>query len=216
MKKLLLCLFLMSPSLYSNGNFIDGVFINPVSRYFDMDIEANNNDHPVLEEFIEDILEVLSGRIYGWKFKYIPSDIKREIEEEFTLTPVAKIKWGDQRLQFKDNWVKDYIMYQNVVYTLEDFQKKRIKSWKTTLVPDSYGEGFASLYEEDGKSTSLKEALKDSIKKEFQSRGKGKPRIIEGQILLEQNPRVFLNAGQFNTQVNVLIHYKNIEEYKYH
>lgn len=215
MKKIFLFL-LITTNLAANGSFIDGVFINPVSRYFDMDIEANNNEHPVLEEFIEDILEVISGRIYGWKFKYIPSDIKREIEEEFILTPIAKIKWGDSRLQFKDNWVKDNIMYQNIVYTLEDFQKKRIKSWKTSLIPDSYGEGFASLHEVDGKSISLKEAIKDSIKREFQSRGKGKPRTIEGQILLEENPRVFLNSGLFNTQVNVLIHYKNVEDYKYH
>lgn len=216
MKITVLLLSLLTINLYSIGDYLDGVFINPVSTYFDMDMEANNNEYPVLEEFIDDILEVLSGRIYGWKFKYIPSDIKREINEEFIITPVAKIKWGDPRLKFKDNWVKEYIMYQNIIYRLEDFQKKRINSWHTALTPDSYGEGKASIHEEDGKSKSLEEALKDSIKREFQSRGKGKPRIIEGEILLEDNPRVFLNAGEFNTHVEVLILYKNIEDYKYH
>lgn len=216
MKKIVFLLSLISINIYSIGNFLDGVFINPVSTYFDMDMEANNSEYPVLEEFIEDILEVLSGRIYGWKFKYIPSDIKREITEEFNITPVAMIKWGDSRLKFKDNWIEEYIMYQNIVYTLEDFQKKRINSWHTAVIPDSYGEGTASIHEENGKSNSLKEALKDSIKREFQSRGKGKPRIIEGEILLEENPRVFINSGTFNTHVEVLIHYKNIEEYKYH
>lgn len=207
---------ILFPISISGESVLDGVFINPVSTYFDMDMEANNSDYPVLEVFVDDIVEALSGRIYGWKFHYTPSDIKREIKEEFTIEPVAQIKRGDHRLKFMDNWVKEYVMYQNIAYYLEDFQKKRIESWHTALIPDSYGEGRASIHIERGKSESLREALKDSIKREFQSRGKGKPRYIKGEILLEDNPRTFINHGEFITQVEVLILYRDVEEYKYH
>ncbi|OQY37122.1 MAG: hypothetical protein B6229_08955 [Spirochaetaceae bacterium 4572_7] len=44
-------LFLLSTNLFSTDNFIDGVFIHPVSRYFDMDIDANNSKHPMEESF---------------------------------------------------------------------------------------------------------------------------------------------------------------------
>ncbi|OQY37123.1 MAG: hypothetical protein B6229_08960, partial [Spirochaetaceae bacterium 4572_7] len=69
-------------------------------------------------------------------------------------------------------------MYQNIVYVLADFQKSRISSWHSSVVPSSSGYGEASLYEESGKSLSLTNALKDSIKKEFLSRGKNRPRSI--------------------------------------
>ncbi len=181
-----------------------------------MDMEANNDKHPVEEELINNIIEVVSGRIYGWKFSYVPSDTKREIKEIFELEPVAMIKKGDSGMAFRDNWEKDHIMYQNIVYTLQDFQKKRIESWTSSIIPSSYGEAEASIHKEDAISQALKDALKDSIKREFQSRGKDKPRSIEGQILLKENPRVFINSGFFKTQVEVLLIYKDIMEYRYH
>ncbi|MBN2616678.1 MAG: hypothetical protein JXR64_00050 [Spirochaetales bacterium] len=217
MKKIfILITYITTFTIFSQNSFISGVFINPVSRYFDMDMEANNNEFPVEEEFINDIIEVVSGMIYGWEFTYIPSDIKREIDEIFEIKPIALIKKGDPNMRFRDNWVKDYIMYQNIVYNLEDFQKKRIESWSTAVIPSSYGEAEYSLFDVDGKSLSLKEALKDSIKREFQTRGKDKPRRISGQMLLKEMPRLFINSGQYNTQVEVFILYKNIEDYKYH
>lgn len=217
MRTLLSLLLLIIPhSLFSNETFIDGVFMHPVSRYFDMDMEANNDEYALENDLVEDIIEIVSGMIYGWRFEYIPSDIKRQIDEVFTIEPIGLIKKGDPGMFFRDNWVKDHIMYQNIVYRLSDYQKKYIKSWKTSVIPDSYGEGAYSIYKEDGKSQSLKEAIKDSIKREFQSRGKDKPRSIRGQILLKENPRLFINAGLFKTQVETLILYKDIREYRYH
>lgn len=211
----ILILVCLSP-ISANGNFITGVFVHPVSRYFDMNIEANNSEYEMEEDFIEDIIEVISGMIYGWEFTYIPSDYKRKVDEVFVLEPVKQIKKGDQNLKFRDNWVKDHIMYQNLVYHLRDFQKKRIRSWKSVVVPTSSGEGEYSIYIEKGKSLSLKEAIKNSIKKEFQSRGKDKPKSISGQILLRENPRVYINAGSFKTHVEVLIIYREIREYQHH
>ena len=210
-----LILLLFPIYIFSNDSFIDGVFIHPVSRYFDMDMEANNNEFKTEEDFVDDIIEIVSGMIYGWTFQYTPSDIKREISEEFILKPIAVIKKGDPGMNFRDNWVKDHIMYQNIVYRLADFQKKYIRSWSTALIPDSYGEGESSIHKIDGKSISLREAIKDSIKREFQSRGKDKPRSINGQILLKENPRLFINSGIYHTQVETFILYKNIRDFKY-
>lgn len=217
MKKLTVTfLLLLTLNIFANDRIISGVFIHPVSRYFDMDMETNNDGFPTEEELINDIIEVVSGMIYGWKFTYVPSDIKREIDEIFTLTPIALIKKGDPNMNFRDNWVKDYIMYQNILYRLQDFQMARLERWSSTLNPTSYGEGEHSLFEEKGKSLSLEMAIKDSIKREFQSRGKDKPRSMEGQIILKENPRLFIDAGFYKTQVEVRMIYKEINEYKYH
>ena len=217
MRKLLLLIVITTTlNIHSNDSFIAGVFSTPLSTYFDMDMEANNNEFDMEEQFVKDISEAISGMIYGWKFSYIPSDIKRNISEIFNIEPVAQLIWGDPNLRFKDNWVKDYIMYQNVTYYLQEFQKKRIKSWNSSVTPTSYGEGSESIYIKNGKSLALKEALKDSIKREFQSRGKDKPRSIQGQILLREIPRIFVNSGVYNTQIEVLLIYKDINEYKYH
>lgn len=218
MKKLCL-LSLVAVSVFTltaKDNFITGVFINPVDRYFDMDMEANNDSYPVEEIFVEDIIETVSGMIYGWEFSYTPSDYKRQIDEVFILEPIAKIKKGDPQMSFRDNWVKNHIMYQNLVYRLNEHQKKRIKSWKTTLNPTSVGEGYESIFTERGKSISLKEAIKDSIKLEFQSRGDNKPRLITGRILLNDVPRQFISSGSYTTKVKTIIIYREIKKYKYH
>ena len=215
MKKVVIVLAFLATSIFSENQFLDGIFINPVSRYFDMEIDANNNNYNVEDAFTTDIIEILSGMIYGWEFIYIPSDIKREIEEEFTLKPIAIINKDDPNIEYRSNWVKEFIMYQNLIYRLSDHQKRRLKSWNTALIPDSYGEGEASIHIEGGKSESLHNALKDSIKREFQSRGKDKPRRILGQILIKETPRQFINSGNFKTQVEVFILYKKVNEYKY-
>lgn len=218
MKKFLLLLLLISILIktYSSESYINGVFITPVSRYFDMDIEANNKDFPIEEMFIDNIIEIISGMIYGWNFTYIPSDYKREIDESFTLSPIALIKKGDPAMSFRSNRVKNYIMYQNIVFRLQKFQIERLRSWKSTINKTSTGEGTESTLLENGQSLSLTNALKDSIKKEFQSRGKDKPRKIEGQMLLNEIPRQFIGPGTFTSQVNVILIYKEIDDYKYH
>lgn len=218
MRKILLVFIFLQliTTINANDRFISGLFVHPVSRYFDMDMEANNDEWDTEEEFIEDIYEIVSGIIYGWDFYYEPSDIRREIEEIFEVNPIAQIKRDDPNMHLKDNWVEDYIMYQNIVYYLSDFQRVRLKSWKTTHIPTSSGAGEGSSYTETGKDEALREALKDSIKREFQSRGKDKPQSITGQILLKETPRLFINAGLFHYQVDVYILYRDIDEFKFH
>lgn len=203
-------------TIQASDRFISGLFVHPVSRYFDMDMEANNDEWDTEEEFIEDIYEIVSGIVYGWDFYYEPSDIRREIDEIFEIKPIAQIKRDDPNMHLKDNWVENYIMYQNIVYYLSDYQRAWLKSWKTTLIASSSGEGEGSSYTEDGKDEALREALKDSIKREFQSRGKDKPQSIKGQILLKETPRLFINSGLFHYQVDVFILYKDIDEFKFH
>lgn len=218
MKKLTLIFILITISLNlsASDRFISGVFVNPVSRYFNMQIGEEIYDWDVEEAFIQDIYDIISGMIYGWKFHYEPADKERQIEEIFEVTPVASIKRDDPNMRLKDNWVEEFIMYQNIVYYLSQFQIDRIKSWNSSSVPSSYGEGEASSYTETGKDEALKEALKNSIKREFQSRGKDKPRSITGQMLLKETPRLYINSGLYHYQIEVLILYKNINEYQFH
>lgn len=216
MKKIIFIIaFTTTFNLICKENYIHGLFINPLDRYVSMEMEPVDMSKSTDEEFIEDIIEVVSGMIYGWSFSYVPSDNKRQIKEAFTTEPIARIKKGDPNMRFRDSWVKDNIKYQNLYYHLNDYQKKRLKSWKTTVNPTSSGSGVAFLMDKDSKSLSLKDALKDSIKKEFQSRGEDKPRKIEGQILLSKAPRTFVNAGEFKTQVKVIIIYKEVKKYRY-
>lgn len=213
MKKLLFLLFLTS---LAAEDYISGVFIQPVRREFDMSMEANNDEYVVEEALIDDIRTIMSAMVYGWKFHYVPSNQKREIEEIFTLIPIAEIKKGDSHMEFHQDWVEENIMYVNVSYKLRDFQEKRVKGWMSDNIPSSTGKGSAPLYNENGKMDAVKEALKDAVKNYYVSRGKPRLRNIEGEIFLKENPRVFIDAGSWNVIVQIKLKIKKSENYRYH
>jgi hypothetical protein len=165
---------------------------------------------------LEEARSILSGMIYGYRFRYTPGDAVRKIDEEFSLTPVAEILWGDPNMGIADAWIKDSLLFIKVTYQLEDFQAARRRAWSSNSVQASSGVGSFSVFtavSPEGKRSALQEALKNAVREALRPVVFNKPREITGEILIWNEPHTVIQAGTYTTQADVKLRVKEIRSY---
>jgi hypothetical protein len=183
-------------------------------------ISEDNEEFPLSHEeaarrSLEEARIILSAMIYGYEFTYIPMDKTRKASEVFDLVPLSEIQWGDPSLKIIDSKVRDKRLYVNIVYTLQDYQAERLRSWKSVSIPVSPGRGegdFFQGYKE--KITALFNAMKDAIKNHLQKRLVNKPREVKGEVLLFETPSTFIHAGTYTTTARIKLNIKEIVPYQ--
>ena len=89
----------------------------------------------------------LSGMIYGYEFRYVPSDRARQISEVFELTPIASVRWGAPGLRTRDVERHDGTLYGLFEYELSEVERLWTARWDSVRIPDSGGVGRAELLE---------------------------------------------------------------------
>jgi hypothetical protein len=167
---------------------------------------------------LEEARVLLSAMIYGVRFSYTPSDAQRRQAEQFQLTPVAELRWGDPRLRIAAAEVRDARLYAKVRYDLQDFQSARRRAWQSNAVPAAGGIGRASLFAAsapDGKRRSLELAFKEAIRNHLRPVLFNKPREVRGELLLWQAPRVVVDAGDYLTAADVKLRVQEIRPYSF-
>ena len=180
-----------------------------------------NQDYPLSTEeaqrrALEEARGILSGMVYGYRFRYTPADRVRKIEEEFVLTQVAEIRWGDPNLQVADAYVKDSLLFVKVNYNLEDFQVARRRAWSSNSVETGSGVGSYSVFTATspvGKQRALEEALKNAVREALRPVVFNKPREIRGEILIWREPHTIIRSGSYTTQADVKLRVKEIRSY---
>ncbi len=168
------------------------------------------------QRVLEEARILLSVMIYGARFSYTPPDAQRRQAEQFLLTPVAELNWGDSRLRIAEAEVRDARLYARVRYDLQDFQAARRRAWQSNAIPTAGGTGHASLFASAapaGKRRSLEEALKESVRSHLRPVLFNKPREVRGELLLWEAPRVIVDAGDYLTTVNVKLRVREIRPY---
>ena len=197
---------------------------NPLSLRIWCELEPmvqENEDYPLSTEeaqrrALEEARAILSGMIYGYRFRYTPGDSVRKIEEEFFLTPVAEILWGDPNMRIADAWVKDSMLFLKVTYELEDFQAARRRAWSSNSVEASSGVGSYSVFtatSPEGKRNALQDALKNAVREALRPVVFNKPREITGEILIWNEPHAVIQSGTYTTQADVKLRVKEIRSY---
>jgi hypothetical protein len=170
------------------------------------------------QRVLEEARTLLSVMIYGARFSYTPPDAQRRQAEQFLLTPVAELAWGDPRLRIAEAEVREARLYARVRYDLQDFQAARRRAWQSNAIPTAGGTGHASLFAAaapTGKRRSLEEALKESVRGHLRPVLFNKPREVRGELLLWEAPRVIVDAGDYLTLVNVKLHVREIRPYSF-
>jgi hypothetical protein len=159
---------------------------------------------------------VLSDMIYGLRFRYTPADSIRGVAEEFTLEPIAEIRWGDPALRIADAWQQDNLLHAKITYRLADFQQARRRAWQSTAIPVSMGSGEASLFTLPGlagKRASLERAVREAIRNYMRPIHSNKPREIAGEIVLWSEPQVAIKSGAYLTVVQVKLQVREVRSY---
>jgi hypothetical protein len=154
--------------------------------------------------------------IYGYRFRYTPGDAVRKIAEEFAITPVAEILWGDPNVRIADAYVKDSLLFVKITYQLEDFQAARRRAWSSNSLQASSGVGSHSVFtvsSPEGKRQALQEALKNAVREALRPVIFNKPREVTGEILIWNEPHTIIQSGAYTTQADVKLRVKEIRSY---
>jgi hypothetical protein len=198
--------------------------VSPISLRLWCELEPmvqENQDYPLSTEeaqrrALEEARGILSGMIYGYRFRYTPGDRIRKIDEEFTITPVAEIRWGDPNMQIADAYIKDSLLFLKVNYALEDFQLARRRAWSSNAVEASSGVGSHSVFtaaSPEGKKRALEEALKNAVREALRPVVFNKPREVSGEILIWNEPHTVIQSGAYTTQADIKLRVKEIRSY---
>jgi len=182
-----------------------------------------NQDYPLSTEqaqrrALEEARGILSGMIYGYRFRYIPGDTVRKIDEEFAITPVAEILWGDPNMEIADAYIKDSLLLVKVTYRLEEFQAARRRAWSSNSVEASSGVGAYSVFtatSPEGKQNALRDALKNAVRAALRPVVFNKPREVTGEILIWNEPHTIIQSGTYTTQADVKLQVKEIRSYSF-
>jgi hypothetical protein len=165
---------------------------------------------------LEEARTILSAMIYGFRFSYTPGDRARRIDEEFTLTPVAEIAWGDPNMRVADAYIENSFLFIKVYYALEDFQVARRRAWSSNSVEASSGAGSHSVFTAaapEGKRQALQDALKNAIRAALRPVHFNKPREVNGEILIWSQPHTVIQSGAYTTRLDVKLRIKEIRSY---
>jgi len=165
---------------------------------------------------LEEARVILSGMIYGYRFSYTPGDKTRQINEEFTATPIAEILWGDPNMRITDAYVQDTFLFVKVYYDLEAFQRARRRAWASNSLDSSSGVGEYSVFiapSPEGKRHALQEALKNAVRNALRPVYFNKPREVTGEILIWSEPHTIIQSGTYTTQLDVKLRVKEIRSY---
>lgn len=184
------------------------------------DLQDKNSHSPVpkylpTKQAMQELASyLLSGMCYGWKFSYTPYDKTRAVNEFFELAPITKIDLDDKRLVITEPKFKYPFLYCWAEYHMSENQASHLKFWHSVSHKTITGRGSGNRFDElKGVYTAYTEATKNAIREYARKIVKNKPKQITGSVLIKKNPRLFVESGLFNAELNLYIQIDNITPY---
>ncbi len=167
------------------------------------------------QELLEEGRVLFSAMIYGWTFTYIPGDLARQVTESFTLTPVAEIPWGSARLVVRETEREEAKLWARMSYVLNDDESQKRLAWESNTAALSTGRGQAKVSEgASARMASLRDAVRDAIRRSLDSRYINKPRQVDGEVVLWDDPVILVGSGAFSTSAKVKLLVRELVPYR--
>ncbi len=151
-----------------------------------------------------EVLEFLSGMVYGYNFVYRVENKVNHTKGYFELTPISKIKNTDKNFilsQYEESQIS--IRVQGT-YRLNKNQKDYIRGFQSSAAKTALGTGF-SKWETDWSKRfdAYKDAIRDAVLNSAKKSIKSRPQYIKGKVLLSQSPLYSVLAGEWRVIVKV-------------
>jgi hypothetical protein len=158
---------------------------------------------------------LIEGMVYGWEFSYTPSDTARSVAEEFSFAPARKLADADiARISYVNPREENNQVSCWVDFTLDDTMILLKKQWLSVSYRKVTGRGFAPLASGfDGIKQAASDALKTAVREYARSLEKNKPKEIIGRVLVVNNPRIGINAGKYQIELDFFLEVSKIEAY---
>jgi hypothetical protein len=219
MRGLLVSALLLCSALAAFPEAADRLFVRPWTELEPL-LRIGDGPYPIPVDTAEKSLldnaqALISGMVYGWTFTYIPGDLSRRVTESFVLTPIAVIPRGTPRLRVLETEVDDTRLWARVVYTMDDNEVQRRAAWDSNTADMSTGQGTANvLAGADARMQSLRDAVRDAIRRALDARYVNKPREITGEVVLWEDPDVLVRAGSWMTSAKVKLVVRELVPYR--
>ena len=166
-------------------NYIQVYGEGPIGRHlvgFDVLVYSKED---AVELARNEIMEFLSGSIYGYSFIYKVENNLDHSKGYFDLKPVVKLKEDDRNITLKQLEESNLTLRLQALYRLTDDQKNYINGFQSSIAKFSIGNATGDLNKDwKNRLEIYKNALKDSVLNEAKKRLKARPLYLKGKILL--------------------------------
>lgn len=166
---------------------------------------------------LEEAALVFSAQIYGWSFHYDVGERARGIAEEFTLTPLGEIRWGDPGLFVTHARFENQKLSAWMDYRPTDAQKRRLEMWKKGSVRHAQAVGFCFVggsAETSNwlaiKKTALEDSARAAVRAMLRGSERNRPKEASGLISLESFPAYYMDSGRWATRARFKVEIKEI------
>jgi hypothetical protein len=219
LRKTLLCFILLSPLLAGAQEVLRGqvkVEMEPIYGGF-IDPQYPLDNEGAYHRALQEAAMFFSAQIYGWSFHYDVGERARNIAEEFELSPLGEIRWGDPALFVTHTQFEDQVLSVWMDYRLNESQQRRLDMWKKGNIRSIQATGYGQPGEPAMVSEWLeikKEALEDSartaVRAMLQGSERNRPKEAAGFISLESFPRYWIQAGRWAAAARFKVEIKEI------
>jgi hypothetical protein len=168
------------------------------------------------EETVEfarnEIMEFLSGLLYGYNFNYKIENQINKTKGYFELKNISKIKKEDKNLSLTQVEESQLSKKIQAIYRLNENQKNYIAGFHSSLSKSSSGEGSVPVSEPwEKRLEAYKDSLKNSILNNARKTYKSRPLYIQGKVFLSESPKFSLVSGEWKVDVKTQILITKVE-----
>jgi hypothetical protein len=153
---------------------------------------------------LEEAAAYYSAMIYGWTFHYDIGERARRIGEDFRLTPVSTIPFGDPGLKVTGVEIRDMRVRLWTDYHLDAAQQRRMQVWQQGNKLSMQGLGYGPLGGPvemsdwiNIKMTALEDAGRAALRAALRASERNRPKEVTGYISLASFPRFFFSNGRW-------------------
>jgi len=182
-----------------------------------VDDEYPLNTDSAYRRALQEAAMFFSAQIYGWSFHYDIGERARGIAEDFELTPLGEIQWGDPGLYVTHARFENHVLSAWMDYRPTDAQRRRLEMWTMGTVRSAQAVGYGPLggpVEASDWLTIKKKALEDSaraaVRAMLQGSERNRPKEATGFISLQAFPSYLMDAGRWAAQARFRVDIKEI------
>ena len=227
-RKLLFYFLLTIPFFASAQDVLRGhvrIDLEPPPSFY-MDVRVPLDHDTAYMRALEVAAMFFSAQIYGWSFHYDIGERARGIPEEFELTPLGEITWGDPRLFVTDAYFRNHTLSLWVDYRPSEHQHRRLAMWRKGNVRPVQGLGFAFVDGSGGLTESaawlairkraLEDAARAAVRAMLQASERNRPRQAIGYISLERFPDDWIDSGRWASRARFRVEIMEIIPFAVH
>ncbi len=157
---------------------------------------------------------VFSGMIYGFDFRYIPGDKRRNVDDLIEINPINEIRWGDPGLKIRSTRSEGNRNLVQFSYYPEESMRSWIMYWSSGSFPLTGGRGEGDFLKGfAAKKDAVEKGVREAVRNYMRSRVRNKPQKIEGEFIFASPPDYLYAAGIYTASVKIKLNVEKVSDY---